>query len=85
MDFGNNSSIRNSGRTEIECGDVMNKFTAAFKSYPLPMIVFFLAGVVFAHFGWHIATYNYSVDLLAAIDERINPEQTVWQKINPFD
>lgn len=63
----------------------MNKFTAALKSYPLPMIGTFLAGILFAHFGLHIATYNYSVDLLAAIDERINPEQTAWQKINPFN
>lgn len=85
MDFGNNSANRNRYRPKIERGDVMSKISSAFKAYPLPMIVFFLAGVVFAHFGWHIATYNYSVDLLAAIDKRINPEQTVWQKVNPFD
>jgi len=63
----------------------MSRFSSALKSYPLPMIGAFLAGVIFAHLDWHIATYNYSVDLLAAIDERINPEDTIWQKINPFD
>lgn len=65
--------------------EIMNKFSIAFKQFPVQMMSMFLAGVVFAHFGLHIVSYDMATDFVQMIDDKINPAPTLAQRLNPFN
>jgi hypothetical protein len=57
----------------------MSKLQQLIKQHPAP--IWFICGVVFAHFGFHIDTYilmSNGVDWAMA---SLNPEPTFWEKI----
>jgi len=60
----------------------MNKITQILNRYP--KLTWFIVGVIFAHFGWHIEAYKKGGELVEMVDERINPAPSLADRIWPF-